>query len=156
MAMRVSGIVGSQRVNLPAVASTVPTGTQRDSRVQRLERWLDNTAIDLEVYCLPFVGALLAGLAVLGPLVLVMDGSEVGRNCVALMLSVVYRGRALPLVGGGRPGKKGQFPVAMHTALLMHLTPLIPNDAEVVFLGDGEFDGVDLQAALAAQGWGYV
>jgi len=156
IAMLVSGVVGSQRVNLPAVAGKVPTGTQRESRVQRFERWLDNAGIDLEVYFLPFVGALLAGLAGLGPLVLVMDGSEVGRNCVALMLSVVYQGRALPLVWVVRPGKKGHFPEAMHTALLAQLIPLIPHDAEVVFLGDGEFDGVGLHAAIAAQGWQYV
>lgn len=31
------------------------------------------------------------------PLVLVLDGSAVGRGCVALMLSVLYRGRALPV-----------------------------------------------------------
>lgn len=45
----VSGIVGSQRVNLPDIASKVPDGTQRESRVKRFGRWLDNERIEPEV-----------------------------------------------------------------------------------------------------------
>jgi hypothetical protein len=37
-------------------------------------------------------------------LVLVMDGSVVGRGCVALMLHVIYKGRALPLARRVRHG----------------------------------------------------
>ena len=51
-------------------------------------------------------------------LVLVMDGSVVGRGCVALMLHVVYKGRALPIAWLIRRGKKGHFPEEMHLALL--------------------------------------
>lgn len=156
LAMLLGGIVGSQRVNLPAIANKAPNDTKRESRVKRFERWIDNERIDLELYYLPFIGALLAGLAKIGPLVLVMDGSEVGRNCVTLMLSVLYRGRALPLVWVVRQGKKGHFPEDMHIELLQQLQPLLPDTAEVVFLGDGEFDGPDLLATLAAQGWQYV
>ena len=70
---------------------------------------LDNERIDLELSYLPFIGALLAGLAKIGPLVLVMDGSEVGRNCVTLVLSVLYRGRALPLVLGSVAREERSF-----------------------------------------------
>ncbi len=31
-------------------------------------------------------------------LLLVMDGSEVGRKCLALMVSVIYQKRAIPLL----------------------------------------------------------
>ena len=51
---------------------------------------------------------LLAHLA-LQTLVLVMDGSVVGRGCVALMIHVVYKGRALPVAWLVRQGKKGTF-----------------------------------------------
>jgi hypothetical protein len=60
LAMLVGGIVGSQRVNLPAIANKAPNGTKRESRVQRFERWVDNERIDLVRYYLPFIGALLA------------------------------------------------------------------------------------------------
>ena len=36
------------------------------------------------------------------------------------------------------------------------LQPLIPADAEVVVLGDGEFDGTDFQALMRQFGWQYV
>ena len=36
------------------------------------------------------------------------------------------------------------------------LQPLIPPDAEVIVLGDGEFDGCDLQALMRQFGWQYV
>jgi hypothetical protein len=90
------------------------------------------------------------------PLVLAIDGSVVGRGCVALMLSVVYQGRALPLVWVVVQGTKGHFPQATHCALLAQLQPLIPPGTEVTVLGDGEFDGIDFQALLRQLHWQYV
>ena len=98
---------------------------------------------------------LLACLA-LETLVLVIDGSAVGRGCVALMIHVVYKGRALPVAWLVREGKKGHFPEALHIALVEQVQRLIPLGATVVFLGDGEFDGPELQKTLDQEGWWYV
>ncbi len=75
----ISGIVGSRRVNLPAVAGKVPDATKPDSRAKRFARWLQKDQIDGEVYFLPYSQALLAELAEQA-LLLAMDGSEVGRG----------------------------------------------------------------------------
>lgn len=99
-----------------------------------------------------------------GPLVLVMDGSVVGRGCMALMLSVLYEcptqqgklKRALPLCWRVTKAPKGHFTQQCHQALLAQVKSLIPANREVVFLGDGEFDGCDLLADIAAAGWHYV
>src|SRR5258705_12679 len=96
LAALISGIVGSKSPQLPSVATKIPDGTRPESRVKRLTRWLDNERILEEVYFLPYVDILLAQLA-LETLVLVMDGSGIGRGCTALMIHVVYKGRALPL-----------------------------------------------------------
>ena len=56
---------------------------------------------------LPYAEILLAHLAC-ATLVLVMDGSVVGRGCVALMIHVIYKGRALPLAWRVRQGPKGR------------------------------------------------
>jgi hypothetical protein len=98
---------------------------------------------------------LLAQLA-LQTLVLVIDGSVVGRGCVALMIHVVSKGRALPLAWLVRQGKKGHFPEAWHIALVKQVEELLPTGAHVVLLGDGEFDGTDLQHTLEDAGWSYV
>lgn len=45
LAALISGIVGSKRTNLPAVAEKVTDGTKRESRVKRYSRWLANEGI---------------------------------------------------------------------------------------------------------------
>ncbi len=90
------------------------------------------------------------------PLVLVIDGSTVGRGCVALVVSVVYQGRALPIAWLVVTGRKGHFAEEMHVALVQRVQALIPAEATVIFLGDGEFDGPGLQACLSSVGWSYV
>jgi len=78
----ISGIVGSKGTQLPHIATKVPNGTQSESRVKRFARWVRNDRITEEVYFVPYAQVLLAHLA-LQTLVLIMDGSVVGRGCVA-------------------------------------------------------------------------
>ena len=151
----ISGIVGSQRTNFPQVASKVPDGTESQSRVKRFSRWVDNERIDPETYFMPFAEVLLNSLAN-QTLVLVMDGSEVGRGCLTLMASVIYKHRALPIAWVVVQGNKGHFPVDTHVALLNQVQTFIPAEADVIFLGDGEFDGVLLQTAVSGFDWHYV
>ena len=155
LAALLSGIVASKSTQLPKVAATVPDGTKPESRVKRFARWVDNDMITAQRYFLPYADVLLMPLA-LQTLVSVIDGSVVGRGCVALMLHVVYQGRALPLVWQVRKGKKGHFPEAMPIALVEQVQAWIPVGAAVVLLGDGEFDGTGLQHTLAEAGWSYV
>jgi hypothetical protein len=156
LAALVSGIVQSKSSQLPAIASKVADGNKPASRVKRFSRWMTNERIEGEVYFRPFVEPLLLGLAQDRSLVLAMDGSEVGRGCLTLMVSVIYRKRALPLAWVTVKGSKGHFPEATHVQLLAAVQALVPAASDVIFLGDGEFDGVTLQATLAAYGWAYV
>ena len=155
LAALISGIVGSKSTQLPHIAAKVPNGTKPDSRAKRFARWCDNAHILEEVYFLPYVDVLLRHLA-LQTVVLVMDGSGVGRGCTALMIHVVYKGRALPLAWRVRQAPKGHFPEALHIALVELIREVIPEGAQVVFVGDGEFDGTALQATLHAAGWSYA
>lgn len=156
LASLVSGIVQSKRSQLPAIAGKIPDHTNLESRVKKYARWVQNDRMELGVYYLPFVRELLLALAKLRTLVLVMDGSEVGHNCLALMLSVVYKGRTLPIAWLVVQGKKGHFAAEKHVALLLEAYEVIPEEADVVFLGDGEFDSVELQTTLSNYGWDYV
>ena len=87
---------------------------------------------------------------------LVMDGSVVGRGCTALMIHVIYKGRALPLAWRVRQGPKGHFPEDLHIALVELMRTCLPEGTQGVFLGDGAFDGTTLQATLNEAGWCYV
>src|SRR5262245_12974234 len=155
LAAFLSGIVASKSTQLPKVATKVPNGIKPESRVKRFALWLDNERILEEVYFLPYAEILLAHLAV-ETLVLVMDGSVVGRGCVALMIHVIYQGRALPLAWRVRQGPKGHFPEDLHIAVVELVRELIPEGTKVVFLGDGEFDGIKLQETMNEAGWWYA
>src|SRR5467141_1154366 len=155
LAALISGIVGSKSTHLPHIATKVPDGTKPESRVKRFARWCDNAHILEEVYFLPYAEVLLRHLA-LQTVVLVMDGSGVGRGCPALMMHVVYQGRALPLSWHVRQAPKCHFPEALHIAMVALMREVIPAEATVVVLGDGEFDGTALQATLHAAGWAYA
>src|SRR3989441_5348594 len=155
LAALISGIMGSKSTQLPTIATKVPDGTRPESRVKRFARWVDNERILEEMYFLPYAEILLTHLA-LETLVLVMDGSVVGRGCAALMLHVIYKGRALPLAWRVRQGPKGHFPEALHIALVELISGLIPEGTPVVLLGDGEFDGTGLQQTVQDAGWSYV
>ena len=62
-----------------------------------------------------------------------------------MMMHVIYKGRALPLLWRVRQCPKGHFPEDLHIALVELVSTLIPEGTQVVFLGDGEFDGITLQ-----------
>src|SRR5437762_9472217 len=110
LAALISGIVGSKSTQLPHIAAKVPNGTKPESRVKRFARWVDKAHILEEVYFLPYADVLLRHLA-LQTVVLVMDGSGVGRGCTALMIHVVYKGRALPLAWRVRQApRRATFP----------------------------------------------
>jgi len=155
LAALISGIVGGKSTQLPHIAAKVPDGTKPESRVKRLTRWLDNARILEEIYFLPYAEILLTHLA-LETLVLVMDGRVVGRGCMALMLHVVSKGRALPLAWRVRQSPKGHCPEALHIAVVALMITVIPEGATVVLLGDGECDGTALQATRHEAGWSSV
>ena len=88
LAMFINGIVASKSTHTRAVAKKAPSKAKVTSREKQLSRWYQNEGVTYKKYMLPFVSALLQGLTSQS-LVLVIDGSEVGRNCVTLMVSLV-------------------------------------------------------------------
>jgi hypothetical protein len=140
----ISGMVASKSTQLPKIATHVPDRRKPESRVKRFARWIRNDRITDAVFFVPFVDLSLTHVVV-ETLVFVIDGSVVGRGCVALMLHVVYKGRALPLAWQVRQRAKGHFPEDLHIALVKQVHDLILPGAPVVLLGDGEFDGIRLQ-----------
>jgi Transposase DDE domain len=86
----------------------------------------------------------------------VIDGSEVGHQCITLMISLIYGKRALPITWLVVKGCKGHLSEKVHLELLTQLHAILPENCRMVFIGDGEFDGIELQAALQTKGWQYV
>ena len=152
----ICGIVLSQQSQLEKMARKVPQKSQVESRIKRFTRFNQNECITIETFYMPFIKLLVAGLARTGTVTLVMDGSQTGRGCMTLMISILYQKRAIPLMWQTVRGSKGHLPEMTHVALLARVQDLFPPDCTVVFLGDGEFDGIKLLAAIDANGWEYV
>ena len=130
-----------------------------ETGVKQVKRWLQSKYSDYELHFFTYLAPLLVTLASKGELVLVIDGSETGKNCVSLVISVVYGKRAIPICWVTREGKKGHFPQEMHTDLVQKVALLLADttpDTRIVFLGDGEFDGSKLLALLQNLGWEFV
>jgi hypothetical protein len=110
LAAMVSGIVLGKSCQLPTIASKAPDRAMADSRIKRYSRWIQNERIDYEGYYLPFVNELLVSLANIRELVFIIDGSEVGHQCITLMISLIYGKRALPITWLVVKGSKGHLP----------------------------------------------
>ena len=156
LAAMISGIVLGKSCQLPAIARKSPDQAKADSRIKRYSRWIQNERIDYEGYYLPFVKELLVSLAHIRELVFVIDGSEVGHDCITLMVSLIYGQRALPITWLVVKGCKGHLSERLHLDLLSQLQAILPENCQAIFLGDGEFDGIELQAALQSLGLRYV
>ncbi len=148
LAAMITGIVQSKSCNLGAMARKIPTETQVASVEKKFTRFIQNDNVSYDLFFLPFITIILQQLSQSGPLLLAMDGSVTGRKCMTLMVSLIYNNRAIPIAWITVKGSKGHLPEDVHLELLNKMKPLIPTRADVIFLGDGEFDGNRLQAAI--------
>jgi len=157
LAMMVSGLVTGKKAQLSAISLEVPATVKVQSVEMRLRRWVKNERIEVEAVYLPFAQQILQALAALGPLVLVMDASQVGRGCQVLMVGVVYKKRALPLAWVVYRGKKGHTTAQRHIQALEKVLPLIPEGSEVILLGDAEYDTTEMVLWLQGHtSWQFV
>jgi hypothetical protein len=156
LAALVSGIVQGKSCQLPTIARKAPDPARVESRVKRYTRWIQNERVDYAGYYLPFVQQLLVHLAEIRELVFVIDGSEVGQQCITLMISLIYGHRAIPITWLVVKGCKGHLPEGLHLDVLTQLRAILPQNYQAIFLGDGEFDGIELQRALQALKFRYV
>jgi hypothetical protein len=155
-AMMVAGIVLSRKARLSRIAEELPTKALDTSTMRRLQRFVSNPRVDVQTHYMPFAAQILEALSV-NRLVLAIDGSQVGKNCMIMMVGVVYQNRLLPLTWQVYTGKKGHATTERHIAVLQQLLPMIPEGSDVVLLGDGEFDKIPLLEWLEEEPrWGFV
>jgi hypothetical protein len=88
----------SLEVKLADVTEHVPRAGQDESQIMQFRRWLNNQKVTAQLYYLPFIGQILRAMSSQQTIVLVIDGTTVGRGCMALMVSVLYQKRPIPLL----------------------------------------------------------
>lgn len=155
LAMMIAGIVMSRNAQLSVMSSEIPGETKEKSIEMRMRRWVKGE-IDVEAVYLPFARQILEALSHL-PLVLVMDGSQAGRDCMLLRVGVLYQKRALPIAWLVYKGRKGHASGERHIQALEKVVPLLPDGSEVVLLGDAEYDTTEMIAWVEKNtAWQYV
>ncbi len=91
LALLVHGLIASAHCQLPKLAAKAPTKAKVESRIKQLTRFLDNKKLTQQAYWLPFAQPLVNSLSTNAKreLIICIDGSAMGRECVALVASVV-------------------------------------------------------------------
>lgn len=137
------------------LAENILRDVQDQSIQQMLRRFYKNPAITWEAFYLPLLREVLGRLN-LALYELVIDTTQVGAGHRAVVLSLAYHKRSLPLVWTVEVGSKGHSKEAVQVALLKQLATHIFFPGSVIFLGDTEFDGISVQEQLHSLGWYYV
>jgi hypothetical protein len=155
LAALISGIIVSKSVRLPLVASKFADDRKVESRIKSFSRLLQNAHFDYTSYFMPYATVLLNCLQ-LKTLAIAIDASTVGRDCIVLVASAIYKNRALPLCWLTQKGNKGHLQENVHIKLIQQLEKLLPENISVVLLGDGEFDGSNLLKTIDKSNWNFV
>ena len=153
LAWMMVGLICAKTVSLGAWAPYVVGRAQyAQSLVRRFRRWLDNNRIQVE----PLYGPLIEQALVswMGKRVSVaLDTSMWWNTSCLIRLSLIYRGRAVPL--GWRVIEHGSAAVAFETykALLEEVQSHLPLACKAVFLADRGFADTQLMSHLRQLGW---
>jgi hypothetical protein len=145
----------SRSLQSPDLAENIIRDVQDQSIAQMLRRFYTNAAITWDKFYWPILKQLLDRLD-LPVYYLVADTTDIGQDHKALILSLAYHERSLPLIGPVEPGSKGHTSEDLQVGLLRRLHTRFQPDKLVIFLGDSEFDGVKVQQQLDLQGWYYA
>ena len=153
-------MIRSGKASLQHLAKQMDEPIDLESRVKKAKRWIMSKWTDTETHFVPYIVPILRSVSRSGQVRLAIDGSDIGKGCSALMISLIWRNRAIPLVWITRDAPKGHFSTEAHLGvveqLVMLLDSILEQDCELILLGDGEFDSDQLQDKCKSNGWKYV
>ena len=154
LAWRVSGLILSSQISLGGWALYIHSrALYLASSIRRFRRFLDNDRIDVHRLYAPLLHQALQGWTQT-QLYVALDTSILWNRYCIVRLSLIYRGRAIPLVWivlehGSRSVAHAQYRALLDQAAAL----LAPFDATVVFLADRGFVDTTLMRHLKRLGW---
>lgn len=147
------GLIQAKTVNLGAWAPfTVSRAQYSQSTVRRFRRWLGNEQIKVRSLYGPLIKKALVSWAG-QQLYLALDTSMLGNRYCLIRVSVIYRGRAVPLAWRVIEHGSAAVSYATYRDLLDEVQSLLPFAAQVVFLADRGFADTQLMTHLNRLGW---
>lgn len=153
LAWMVVGLIQAECVKLTAWVPFVQ-GRARyaQSTQRRFRRWLGNQRIEVAPLYGPLIERALREWGT-HTLYLALDTSLLWNQYCLIRLSVVYRGRAVPIVWDVLQHSSSSVTHAAYAALLEAVPSLLPAGIKVVFLADRGFADTRLLAHLRRLGW---
>jgi len=163
----ICGMIRKGNSSLSDIGSGLSKNINANSQNVAAKRFVKNKGISYELHYLPFITALLRGIFAFmttnSTIQLVIDGSAIGKKNATLMISIVWGGRGIPLCWIVKKGSKGHFKEQDHVDVLKKaatvicpILALFPNNIPLTVLGDGEFDGINVQKFCKSKNWDYV
>jgi hypothetical protein len=153
LAWMVSGLIQAACVQLPTWVPFVQGRAQyAQSTQRRFRRWLGNRRIEVAPLYGPLIQQALQDWGT-HTVYLALDTSMLWNQYCLIRLSVVYRGRAVPIAWEVLEHGSSSVTHAAYDALLDAVPPLLPAGVKVVFLADRGFADTDLMAQLRRLGW---
>ena len=146
------GLIKSKKPHLSHWVASRRGETQAASKERQFARWLHNEKIRPMLTYLPVAEKIAQEFA--GQTVYVaLDTSQLWKKFVIIRLSLVYRGRALPL--GWQVFASGSATVAVnrYQRLLAQVAGIMPSSTKVVLLADRGFAHTDLMKIIKQLGW---
>jgi uncharacterized repeat protein (TIGR01451 family) len=146
LAWIVIGLIESGLISLAAWAPFVDSqATFAQSTVRRFRRWLENDRINVHALYGPVIAEALCEWGE-NKLFLALDTSMLWDHYCIIRISVIYRGRAIPLVWSVIEHESSSVTFETYRDLLDKALTLIPFTSEVVFLADRGFADTALMA----------
>ena len=153
LAWMMVGLIHSSSISLGAWAPFVISRARySQSTVRRFRRWLDNDKIEVHALYGPLMQQALIGW-VDKTLYVALDTSMLWNTYCMVRLSVIYRGRAVPLVWCVLEHGSATVAYDVYQALLDKANTLVPFACKVVLLADRGFADTELMGHLKRLGW---
>ena len=153
LAWMMVGLIHSGSISLGAWTPFVISRAQySQSTVRRFRRWLDNDTIEVHALYGPLIQQALVGW-INTTLYVALDTSMLWDTYCMVRLSVIYRGRAVPLVWMVMEHGSATVAYEVYKALLDRAATLMPFACRVVLLADRGFADTKLMRHLKQMGW---
>jgi hypothetical protein len=153
LAWMIVGLMQSGKIGLTAWAPYVHSrAVYAQSRVRRFARWLDNHRIDVHALYGPLMQQALTEWGS-NLLYLALDTSTLWNTYCLVRISLVYRGRAIPIVWKVLEHPSSSVAYDVYQDVLEKVADLLPFRCHVIFTADRGFADTHLMEHLARLGW---
>jgi len=149
----VVGLIKSEKISIPAWIPYVESRAQyAQSTQRRFQRWIYNKRIDVHELYVPLIQQALSEWGN-HTLYLALDTSRLFEEYCLIRISVIFRGRAVPLIWKVMEHKSSTVAYDVYKGLLDAAAGLLPKGVKVILLADRGFADTELMRHCIELGW---